>query len=72
MHTSFYNIPRQNTVMYGNRRAYYNNRFGGNFIVPFILGGITGATFANHPYPYYAPYPYYYNHFYPYYPYYYY
>lgn len=58
--------------MYNNfyRRGVNNNRFGGGFLAPFVLGGITGGLLApafyprpypiynNYP-PYYGPYPYY-------------
>ncbi len=40
------NIPRKN---FGN-----DNRFGGGFIVPFVLGGITGSLITNRP-NYYGP-----------------
>lgn len=45
---------------------YNNNRFGGGFAVPFILGGLTGGllapAFYPRPYPVYnyPPYPMYY------------
>lgn len=39
-----------------------NNRFGGGFFAPFLLGGITGGllapAFYPRPYPYQAPMPY--------------
>lgn len=44
-----------------NRRMVYpygNNRFGGGFVAPFILGGITGGLLAPAFYP--RPYPNYY------------
>ena len=40
---------------------YSNNRFGGGFALPFLLGGITGGLLAPAFYPRpipYAPYPY--------------
>lgn len=48
---NFYRRPRP----YNN----YNNRFGGGFAAPFILGGITGGLLAPafYPRPYYYPAP---------------
>lgn len=60
---------------YSNKYPYYNNMMNQNpnvmytkdergFLVPFVLGGITGGLLARPPYygpgypqPYYAPYP---------------
>lgn len=59
--------------MYNQRRGFYgNNRFGGGFLGPFILGGITGGLLAPsfyrpypnynyNVYPQYYPYPYHYS-----------
>lgn len=58
------------------RPSYSNNNrlFGGGFVVPFVLGGITGSLLnSQRPNYYYPPYPTFYNnnYFYPYpYPYY--
>ncbi len=56
-----YNIPHFNRNMPTGRRNPNNNRFGGGFIVPFVLGGITGSLINNRPYPYgpvpFQPYP---------------
>ena len=50
--------------MYNQRRVLYNNnRFGGGFLGPFILGGITGGLLAPafyRPYPNYNVFPQYY------------
>ena len=52
--------------MYQNQFGYRprpNNRFwGGGFLGPFVLGGITGGLLAPafYPRPYYQPYPPYY------------
>ena len=58
--------------MYNRRPSFgpgfNNNRFGGGFLGPFLLGGITGGLVA--PFFYQRPYPYYYQP-YPYRPYYY-
>lgn len=47
-------IPRFNP-----RLGINNNRFGGGFLGPFLLGGITGGLvaplFYQRPYPYYYP-----------------
>ena len=48
--------------MYNRQQG--NRGFGGGFIVPFVLGGITGSLISNnnnryYPYPYPYPYPYY-------------
>lgn len=49
---------------YSNSYDYIDNNNDRNFIVPFVLGGITGGLLAPafyRPYPnYYRPYPYYY------------
>lgn len=45
-----------------NRRVsypYQDNRFGGGFVAPFLLGGLTGGLLAPAFYP--RPYPVYYN-----------
>jgi len=58
-----------NPYRFNNFRRPNNNRFGGGFLFPFVLGGITGSLLTPNypprpPYPpynyYYRPYPYYY------------
>lgn len=69
MYSSFYNMPRNTRFMYPRRNFNRrDDRFLGGFAVPFLLGGIAGASFSNRPF--YGGYPgnYYYNNFYPYYP----
>ncbi len=48
-------MPRFNRNM-PNRTYRNGDRFGGGFIVPFVLGGITGSLINNRP-NYYGPVP---------------
>ena len=57
-----YNIPqRRRNMQSGNYNNLTNDRFfGGGFLGPFILGGLTGGLLANNrPYNYYPPVVYY-------------
>ncbi len=63
---SNYNMPNFNRNMprRGSNRPNNGDRFGGGFVFPFVLGGITGSLLTRpnfygpipQPYPY--PYPY--------------
>lgn len=55
--TNFMRRPRP--MPYGNRPNMPGNRiFGGGFVAPFLLGGLTGGLLAPafYPRPYYPPY----------------
>lgn len=59
MYNNYY-MRRPRPMPYGNRPNMPGNRiFGGGFVAPFLLGGLTGGLLAPafYPRPYYPPYP---------------